>query len=293
MRRRRPGGASVSTSPSAARHLQCRRDHRAADRHRPLRARARARARAARGDRGIAALFGVSLGRRSGAGARGEPHDCRDPPQRAVQDASARALQGLRGALFTVHTRRLRGWLLHTPNYVLMPFDGPTLTTVHDLSWLSYPEAHPVERVKLSRSPSARNARARESRADRFGVHRRRDRLALRLAAREDPRDSARRRRGIPAAHGRGNARDAREARFERSATIFSSSRRSSRARISHRLVRAYAALPAAMKSRHPLVIVGARGWLKQRSSNGLSRRSKAAGNAAPARLRRRETSCR
>ncbi|HEV7491182.1 MAG TPA: glycosyltransferase, partial [Rhodanobacteraceae bacterium] len=55
----------------------------------------------------------------------------------------------LRGALFGLHTRRLRGWLLHTPNYVLMPFDGPTLTTVHDLSWLSYPEAHPVERVRF------------------------------------------------------------------------------------------------------------------------------------------------
>src|SRR4051794_38315359 len=55
----------------------------------------------------------------------------------------------LRGALFRLHTRRLRGWLLHTPNYVLMPFDGPQLTTVHDLSWLSYPDAHPIERVRF------------------------------------------------------------------------------------------------------------------------------------------------
>ena len=30
-----------------------------------------------------------------------------------------------------------------------MPFDGPALTTVHDLSWLSYPDAHPVERVRF------------------------------------------------------------------------------------------------------------------------------------------------
>ncbi|MGA9422128.1 MAG: glycosyltransferase, partial [Rhodanobacteraceae bacterium] len=55
----------------------------------------------------------------------------------------------LRGALFRAHTRRLSGWLLHTPNYVLMPFDGPALTTVHDLSWLNYPETHPPERVRF------------------------------------------------------------------------------------------------------------------------------------------------
>jgi len=55
----------------------------------------------------------------------------------------------LRGAMFRLHTRRLREWLLHTPNYVLMPFDGPALTTVHDLSWLDYPETHPIERVRF------------------------------------------------------------------------------------------------------------------------------------------------
>src|SRR4030095_266404 len=55
----------------------------------------------------------------------------------------------LGGALFRLHTRRLHGWLLHTPNYVLMPFDGPAVTTVHDLSWLSYPAAHPPERVRF------------------------------------------------------------------------------------------------------------------------------------------------
>ena len=57
--------------------------------------------------------------------------------------------QQIRGGLFRLHTRRLRGFILHTPNYVLMPFEGPALATVHDLSWLSYPDAHPVERVRF------------------------------------------------------------------------------------------------------------------------------------------------
>src|SRR4029078_3838971 len=55
----------------------------------------------------------------------------------------------LRGTLFRLHTRRLHGCLWHPRNYVLRPFDAPAVTTVHDLSWLSYPEAHPQERVRF------------------------------------------------------------------------------------------------------------------------------------------------
>lgn len=38
--------------------------------------------------------------------------------------------------------------LYHEPNFLPLPFDGPTITTVHDLSWIRYPEAHPIERVR-------------------------------------------------------------------------------------------------------------------------------------------------
>jgi glycosyltransferase involved in cell wall biosynthesis len=37
--------------------------------------------------------------------------------------------------------------LFHSPNYFLPPFDGPALSTVHDLSTLLYPEFHPAARV--------------------------------------------------------------------------------------------------------------------------------------------------
>lgn len=39
--------------------------------------------------------------------------------------------------------------LYHEPNFIPMNFDGPTVITVHDLSYLRFPEAHPVERVKM------------------------------------------------------------------------------------------------------------------------------------------------
>ncbi len=159
-----------------------------------------------------------------------------------------------------MHTRHLRGWLLHTPNYVLMPFDGPTLTTVHDLSWLSYPEAHPVERVRfldrhLPRSLERASMVLTDSEfiaaeiASRFALSRAKIRVVpLGVDASYRPRGSRTRAR-------------ARKAQF--AGGQLSSRRRDTRTAQESRATRAaYGALPAALQSRHPLVIVGARGWL-------------------------------
>ena len=37
----------------------------------------------------------------------------------------------------------------HEPNHLPLRFDGPTVITVHDLSWIRYPETHPAERVSM------------------------------------------------------------------------------------------------------------------------------------------------
>ena len=37
--------------------------------------------------------------------------------------------------------------LYHEPNFILRPFDGPTVATIHDLSVLRHPEFHPADRV--------------------------------------------------------------------------------------------------------------------------------------------------
>jgi glycosyltransferase involved in cell wall biosynthesis len=39
--------------------------------------------------------------------------------------------------------------LYHEPNFILKPFDGPSVVTVHDLSFLHYPEFHPAARVRF------------------------------------------------------------------------------------------------------------------------------------------------
>lgn len=37
--------------------------------------------------------------------------------------------------------------IYHEPNFILKPCDGPSVTTVHDLSFIRHPEFHPPERV--------------------------------------------------------------------------------------------------------------------------------------------------
>lgn len=59
--------------------------------------------------------------------------------------ALRRAIQGNR---FTRYARSQRFDLYHEPNILPLPFEGPTLITVHDISWVRHPAAHPQERVK-------------------------------------------------------------------------------------------------------------------------------------------------
>lgn len=176
----------------------------------------------------------------------------------------------LRGTLFRLHTRRLHGWLLHTPNYVLMPFDGPALTTVHDLSWLSYPEAHPIERVRfldrhLPRSLERANLVLTDSEfiaaeiASRFALPRAKIRVVpLGVDASYRPRAHEElaptlARHGLRAG--------------EYLLVVATLEPRKNLAR----LVRAYAALPETLQSRHPLVIVGARGWLNSELERAIA----------------------
>lgn len=54
----------------------------------------------------------------------------------------------LQSVAFSRHTRSHRFSLYHEPNFLPLPFDGPIAVTVHDLSWIRFPETHPPERVR-------------------------------------------------------------------------------------------------------------------------------------------------
>ncbi len=167
----------------------------------------------------------------------------------------------LRSAMFRLHTRGLGDWLLHTPNYVLMPFAGPALTTVHDLSWLAHPETHPPERVRflerhLPRSLEQASAVLTDSDfiADEITAKLGVARAKLRVVP-----------LGVDAAYRPRAPRElapvlARHALADQ-AYLLVVATQEPRKNLA-RLARAYAALPRELRARHPLVIAGGRGWL-------------------------------
>lgn len=167
----------------------------------------------------------------------------------------------MRNLLFRAHTRKLHGFLLHTPNYILMPFDGVTVTTVHDLSAFNYPETHPPERVRFLERHLPRTL----ERADRvltdsqFIADEIHEKLGV---AREKLRVIP---LGVDAAyHPRGNEELA--SAMDRHGLVAGGyllvvATQEPRKNLV-RLAEAFASLPAATRSRFPLVIVGARGWL-------------------------------
>jgi alpha-1,3-rhamnosyl/mannosyltransferase len=50
--------------------------------------------------------------------------------------------------MFSGGMRLMRPHLYHEPNYVALPWDGPLVVTVHDLSFVHHPESHPKDRLE-------------------------------------------------------------------------------------------------------------------------------------------------
>lgn len=56
----------------------------------------------------------------------------------------------VRACAYRFHAKgAYKQYLLHSPNYLLFPHDGPSVVTLHDFSWWHYPEFHPQERIRL------------------------------------------------------------------------------------------------------------------------------------------------
>ena len=51
-------------------------------------------------------------------------------------------------AQFSLGLLRRKVDLYHEPNYLSYNFRGPTVLTVHDISWVRHPETHPIERIR-------------------------------------------------------------------------------------------------------------------------------------------------
>lgn len=150
--------------------------------------------------------------------------------------------------------------LYHEPNFLAYRFNGPSVITVHDLSWLRYPEMHPAERVRAMNryfEPGLRRAAMLITDAEsvrleviaRFGIP------AERIVAIPLGFDAAFRPHTPEDTQAVLAARDLRHGRYFLSVGTLEP-RKNVQA-----TVRAYAALPAAVRERHPLVLAGMRGW--------------------------------
>lgn len=58
------------------------------------------------------------------------------------------ARETLYGWRFRLAEARLRGAIYHEPGFVLRPYSGPSIATIHDLSFFYYPEFHPAPRAR-------------------------------------------------------------------------------------------------------------------------------------------------
>ena len=52
---------------------------------------------------------------------------------------------------FNVGNHKIKADVYHDPNFLPLVFDGPTVITVHDLSYIRHPEVHPYQRVRIMR----------------------------------------------------------------------------------------------------------------------------------------------
>ncbi len=157
----------------------------------------------------------------------------------------------------------------HEPNYVPICYDVPVVITVHDLSWLRYPETHPADRIRwLERGlPRAIEHAAaiivdsdfvRQEVLTTFPVHATKVRTVhLGVAAEFHPRDAE------------ATAATRLHYKLEHRGYVLAVATIEPRKNLTH-VLNAYALLPESLRVRFPLVIAGAAGWRATRMESEL-----------------------
>ena len=178
-------------------------------------------------------------------------------------------------------SRALQGWKFHSgahdrhvsvyhePNFLPLRFAGPTVVSIHDLSWIRYPETHPKERVAIMNRilPFALervqhvitdSEFIRREVIGEFGVPA--DRVTATLLA---PRNLFKPRDEVTCAATLSKYNLQQGSYFLVVGTL------EPRKNV-ETAVRAHAGLPEAIRRQFPLVLVGMRGWLTSRLEGEL-----------------------
>lgn len=174
---------------------------------------------------------------------------------------SYQVYHAVRGACFQAQAPVAERSIYHEPNFILMPYDGPSVTTVHDLSHLRYPQYHPYARVRHMEKELPRSLNqashivtvsefTRREVIETFGIS------PDKITATPNGVD--------PAFHPRTPAEC--EATLKRHGLhgqkyLLSVATLEPRKNLSG-LIEAYCRLPEKIKEQYPLVLVGPKGWL-------------------------------
>lgn len=150
--------------------------------------------------------------------------------------------------------------VLHSPNYLLMRHAGPSVATFHDFSWLHFPEHHPRERIELMHREVPRTVErasllitdsqfVKDEAVQLLGVSVQRVEV---VPLGVDPCFAPRARADCAVALARHGLRHGEY--------LLAVSTLEPRKNL-QRLLSAFAVLPASLRQRYPLVLVGVRGW--------------------------------
>ena len=177
-----------------------------------------------------------------------------------AKSLAMRVYFSMRQRFFDRLARQFSGYVLHSPNYLLFEHDGPRICTVHDLSWVHFPNYHPVERIDIMRRRMPRTLEiadtiitdsefVRREVIDLFGIDPSRVR-AIPLGVDDvfQPRVEADTRVMLDKLGVRHGAYLLALATLEPRKNL-------------GRLIDAYEKLDPALRRRYPLVLAGAKGW--------------------------------
>jgi alpha-1,3-rhamnosyl/mannosyltransferase len=173
------------------------------------------------------------------------------------------ALRWAQRPVFAAGVRAFRPHVYHEPNYVAFPFRGPTIITLHDLSFVHYPETHPRDRLaylecylpaalKEAAHVTTDSHEVRREAILHFGLDPvRTTAIHLGVAEAYEPRVEVQCRE-VLARHG------LRYGKYVLSVGTLEPRKNLVAA------IQAFAAVPDRVRSNIPLVVVGRRGWLSE-----------------------------
>ncbi len=163
-------------------------------------------------------------------------------------------------------SKQLQGYCYWEPSFVLMPFQGPSVATIHDLSHLHHPEFHPSHRVKSlnAQLPETYSQATRLNAVSAFtrdmlrqeGITKPIDIVSPGVDAsffQIDPakKEHCRKQLGLPEHY------------------VLSVATLEPRKNL-ERIVQAFLALPTGLRQRFPLVLAGTRGWHSERIESAI-----------------------